>query len=404
MEPSKVFHLLGVSFHTAPAAVREAWHFGRPEALALLRRAADASPEWEATVLSTCNRTEFYLAAPARTSALTCWLAMLRIERPGAPRLGARSSRYVRQGEAAVRHLFRVACGLDSAVLGDVQILSQVRAACSLAAEAGALGKCLQQTFQAALSLGRRARAETAVSQGCASIGSALADWLAPRCRPPAPRPVQIVILGAGEAARSIAHHLSKRALGELCVLNRTEARAVELARSCAGRARPWETLAEALAEADVVIAATAAPRPVLGRALLEEALRRRPTRPLLVIDAGLPRNVEPGAAAEVVDLDALQERQAEILRRRLAAVPAVEALVEQAVREWRRQQAAAPIEGLIKRLYQEADRQCLAAARQLMESDPLSLEHAEYVVSRSVKRLLHWHVRCLRGRGEYPS
>jgi glutamyl-tRNA reductase len=405
MEPAKVFHLLGVSFHTAPAAVREAWHFRAPDALALLRRAADALPGWEAAVLSTCNRTEYYLAVPPRMPVLTYWLALLHNERPDAPPLGGRCRRYARQGRAAARHLFRVACGLDSAVLGDVQILSQVRSACPLAAEAGTLGKLLQQTFQAAVAVGRRARAETDVSRGCASIGSALADWLAPRCRPSAPgQAARIVLLGAGEAARNIAHHLSKRGVGELCVLNRTESRAVELARSCAGRARPWETLAESLTEADVVIAVTAAPQPVLGRALLEEVVRRRPGRPLLVIDAGLPRNVEPGAAAEVVDLDALQERQAEVLRRRQAAVPAVEALVQQAVREWRRRWAAAPIEGLIKRLYQEADRQCQAAARQLAAAGPLSLEHAEHVVSRSVKRLLHWHVRSLRGRGEDPA
>jgi glutamyl-tRNA reductase len=324
---------------------------------------------------------------------------LLRAERPDAPCLGGRNSRYARQGQAAARHLFRVACGLDSAVLGDVQILSQVRAACSLAAQAGALGKCLQQTFQAAVAVGRQARAETAISRGCASIGSALADWLALRCPPlTSGQAVRIVLLGAGDAARNIAHHVSKRGLGELCILNRTEGRAVELARSCAGRALPWEALAEALTEADVVIAATAAPQPVLGRALLEQVLRRRPARPLLVIDAGLPRNVEPGAAAEVVDLDALEEQQAAVLHRRQAAVPMVEALVQRAVREWRRQRAAAPIEGLIKRLYQEADRECQAAAQQLTESGPLSLEHAEQVVSRSVKRLLHGHVRCLRG------
>jgi glutamyl-tRNA reductase len=406
MEAAKELYLLGVSFRTAPAPVREAWHFSAPDARALLRRAADAWPGWEAAVLSTCNRTEFYLAAPAGAPAVKGWLAWLRDSRPDVPPLGGRCPRYARRGWAAARHLFRVACGLDSAILGDVQVLGQVKAAWSLAAQAGTLGKFLQQTLRHAVTAGRQARAETAISQGCASIGSALAGWLAPRCRSAAlGRAVHVVILGAGEVARNVAHHLSKQGLGELCFLNRTEARAVELARSCAGRALPWGALTEALAGADVVIAATAAPRPVLGRALLEQVVERRPGHPLLVVDAGLPRNVEPGSPAEVIDVDALREPREAVLRQRQAAVPAVEALVEREVQAWRRWQAALPLEGLIKHLYQEVGRQCQAVAQQLAAAGSPTSERAAHVVTRSVKRLLHRHVCGLRRwAGKAPS
>jgi glutamyl-tRNA reductase len=398
MEDAKRFHLLGVNYRSASVALREAWHFCAPDASTLLRRAADGWPGLEAVVLSTCNRTEFYLAAPPGPPAPQRWRALLRDGRPDVPFLGGRRGRYQSCGGAAARHLFRVACGLDSAILGDVQILGQVQAAWSLAAEAGTLGKFLQQTLRHAVTAGRRARAETTISQGCASIGSALAGWLAPRCGPAVlGRAARVVLLGAGEAARNIAHHLHKQGLGDLCFLNRTEARAAELARRHAGRALPWGALAEALAGADVVIAATAAPQPVLGRTLLEQALRRRPSRPLLVVDAGLPRNVEPGSAAEVLGIDALRERQEAVLRQRQAALPAVEALVAQEVRAWRRWQAAQPLEGLIKRLYQEVERQCRAIAQQLATAGPLTVEQAEQVVAQPIKQLLHPHVSGLR-------
>jgi glutamyl-tRNA reductase len=406
MEDAKEFYLLGVSFRTAAAAVREAWHFSASDAQALLRRAADAWPEWEAAVLSTCNRTEIYLAAPAKAQGVKCWLALLHTSRPDLPALGGRCRRYARRGWSAADHLFRVACGLESAILGDVQVLSQVKAAWSLAAEAGTLGKFLQQTFRQAVTLGRRARTETAISQGRAGIGSAVADWLAPRLGPSASgRTVRLVLLGAGEAARDVAHQLSKRRLGELCFLNRTETRSIELARCYAGRAKPWEALAESLAEADVVIAATAAPRPILGRALLEDVMRHRLSRPLLIVDAGLPRNVEPGSPVEVIDVDALREQQAEAWRQRQAAVPAVEALVREEVRAWQQWRAALPLEGLIKLLYQEADQRCRVAAQQLAAAGPLSREQAEYVVSRSVRQMLHRHVSSLRGwAGQTPA
>jgi glutamyl-tRNA reductase len=399
MNAIQELHLLGVSFRTASAPVRETWHFSAEEALALLRRAADAWPRWEAAILSTCVRTEIYVAAPADAPAVKCWLALLRERWPGVPPLGGRFRRYTRRGWEVADHLFRVTCGLDSAIRGDVQVLGQVKAARSMAAEAGTLGKSLQQTFQQAVTVGRRARAETAISWGSAGIGSALAGWLAARCQPSASgRPVEIVLLGAGEAAWDIAHHLRKRGVGALCFLNRTEARAAELAGRCAGRVRPWHALAEALVEADVVIAATAAPEPVLSRGLLEEVMRRRQGRPLLVVDAGLPRNVEAGSSAEVVDIDALREQQEAVRQQREAAVPAVEALVAEELLAWQRWRAALPLETLIKHLYQEADRRCHDAAEQLAATSALSLERAEHLVAKAVKQLLHRHVRGLRG------
>ncbi len=289
-------------------------------------------------------------------------------------------------------------CSLGSAILGDVQILSQVRSACSLAAEAGTLGKFLHQTFQAAVTVGRRARAETAISWGRAGIGSALAGWLAARLPPAASgRPAHIVLLGAGEVAWDLARHLHKRGLGALCFLNRTQSRAAELARRCAGRVRPWDALPEALAEADVAIAATAAPEPVLTRALLEDVMRRSQGRPLLVVDAGLPRNVEPGSTAELIDIDALREQQEAVRQKRQAAVPAVEALVAEELFAWQRWRAALPLEVLIKQLYQQADRQCHDAAARMATTGALPLEHAEHVVARAVRELLHRHVRGLR-------
>jgi len=227
MEDTKGLHLLGVSFRTAPVAVREALSFNRSQAAALLHDATAEMPGLEAVVLSTCNRTECYLAVPPDREAVANWLTYLRRVRPWAPILRSDCLCYELQDTAAARHLFGVACGLDSAILGDVQILSQVKASLQVAAESGTLGSTLQRVFSQAVHAGKRARRETPIGQGAASVGSVLAAMLAERfITQQVGDGIHILIIGAGEAARNIGQHIAKRQLGTVTFINRTDVQA----------------------------------------------------------------------------------------------------------------------------------------------------------------------------------
>lgn len=394
----KELYLLGVSFRTAPVAVREALSFNRDEASDLLYEFVGGHPDVEAAILSTCNRAEFYLAAPSQCDVVSLWLETLRSTRPEAPILRSDCIRYQFTGAEVVRHLYRVACGLESAVLGDVQILSQVKDAMVSAAEAGALGKYLNHTFVRALRLGRRARASTGISRGAASVGSALADLLTRRWRQSHHSgDPEILIIGAGDAARNIGRHLVKRRFGCLSFVNRSYERAAALAAECGGRVRTWYEIAPALIQADFVIAATSAGKPVLRRQLLDAAVDLRGDRPLVVIDAGVPRNVETGSRAEVLDIDAIRDRQEEGLSQRRAAVGAVQRLVEDELEVWSRWRASLPIEATIKSLYVDAATLSHDTAHHILTNGGLSEVQIERCVMRSFKHLLHEHSRRLR-------
>jgi glutamyl-tRNA reductase len=404
MLESKELYLLGVSFRTAPAAVREALSFAENDLRSLLHAAVVQMPAREAVVVSTCNRTEFYLAAAPDSGAVEAWMAHLRQIRPNAPILRKECHLYQLQGTAVANHLFRVACGLDSAILGDAQILGQVKESLRIASSCGSLGRYLHRVFDQAREAGKRARRETAISSGAAGIGSALAGLVVSRHALRPDDSSTVLIIGAGETAQSITRHLTKRGSWRFLFLNRTEAKAHELANQYGGSARPWTDLEISLAEADIVVAATAAPQPLLSRHLLESVVRERSKRPLLVVDAGLPRNVEPGAQVDLIDIDAIREQQEKTRGIREAAVPAVEKIIEEELRAWISWQAARPLEETIKRLYQHATHHRREMARQLAGSNVMALDQADRIVWRSLRHTLHLHVRQLRELGTEPG
>ncbi len=399
MPNTKTLHVLGVSFRTAPAAVREALSFDSAGIVSLLRVAAADAPTLEALVLSTCNRTEFWLATPAGYDVNERWLSLLKRLRPEAPILRSDCARYHLKQEAAVRHICRVACGLDSAVLGDAQIRRQVKDAAAVAVRAGTAGRHLHRVLALAFTAGRRAHEETALGRGSASIGSAVAGLIAERTGAPGDAPVRVLVIGAGEIARNVGWHVTKRRLGTLTFINRTQDRAVEAAAHCGGVGRPWGELSAALAEADVAVAATSASAPVLDRKLLDAVASARSGRPLLLVDVGMPRNVARGSAVEVIDIDAIRDRFTEHLAAREAAVPDAERIVESQVGEWVRWWDGLAVEAIIKQLYLDAEQLSgklasrLAPAQESLTPDAVRAE-----VLRGCKHLLHGHVRRLRG------
>jgi glutamyl-tRNA reductase len=387
--------LFGVSFRTAPMAVRETLSFSPAEAAGLLEAAAAEMPGIEALVLSTCNRTEFYLADTNRAPAAVvgAWHGLLKRLRPEAPASPDDCHLYERHGTDAFRHLARLAGGLESAILGDTELLSQLRAAVTLAQEHGTLGPELSQATAAALRLGRAARTQTGIASGSAGIGSAVAATLQNSKR--------VAILGAGEAARSVARHLAKQRHVDLTFCNRTAARADRLALEFGGSVRQWEELARVLQVVDAVTVTTSAPAPVLDAAALGRIARRRRMAghaPLVVVDAGFPPQVTaaPVTGVSVIPLDAIRQGEVEALTLRRAAVPAVEAMVDQAVVGWMRRRAQRCLSGAIRRLHEEADGVTRELADELVARG-LSPEEAERILRRPLRRLLHEVVSELR-------
>lgn len=392
MKDSLKLHLLGVSFRAAPVAVREGLSFDRSAAVTLLSGVAAADRSVEALVLSTCNRTEFLLVAPDGEDPTEAWLARLQRLRPDARVLRNDCHLYRLCGTAAVRHLFRVACGLDSAIVGDVQILGQIKEARAIAAEAGTLGHYLGRTVEHAIRSAKRARRDTNIGHGAASIGSVLAGMLEDT-------PVsKILIVGAGEVAHDLGRHLGKRRAGQFVVVNRTAGKAVALAAACGAMVRPWDDLADAVARAEAVVVATAAPEPILRCALLERVAASRAGLPFTVIDAGVPGNVERGSRVAVLDVDAIREHRERVLGVRVAAIPEVERIVSEELDAWQGWRSRQALEGVIKSLYREVTIASDETARQIAGAATLGEGDLAGVIQRSLRRLLHEHVRSLRG------
>lgn len=329
--PTAGLRLIGVSFRTASLAVREPLAL-TPEGVTAALAAAVARGVGEAMVLATCNRTELYVAGCDEPGALEAWHRAVVVGRADGSCPALAAARYQIVGIDAVEHLLRVACGLESAVLGDSEIVGQLRRAADAAAAAGTLGPQLRGLVDRVLAVAKRARATTSISAGGAGVGSAAASLVTRRVGPGA----SVVLLGAGDAASVIARELTKRLPCRLTVVNRSPERAATLAERFGAESRPAGELVAALAGADVVVAATGAPRPVVTADVVAAVRRLRPGWSPLVVDAGFPRNVEPLPDLDIASLDSVAERESRVQLVREAAVPAVELLVRDGLRSWR--------------------------------------------------------------------
>jgi len=322
--------VLGVSHRTAPVALRERLTVVPEQADAMLRDLAALQGVREAALLSTCNRVEVYAVTGDREAALRALAAELA-RRGGIPEIELDPHLYSREQDAAVHHLFRVASSLDSLVVGEPQILGQVKSTHDAARRVGTAGPVLNDCFERAFRVARRVRRETAIARNPVSVSS-VAVVLA--------RQVfenfegkGVLVLGAGKmsdlAARALRAHGAR-----ITITNRTQARAEELAARFEAAVHPWEDLPGALLVADIVIASTGARTPVLSRDLLGRVQRARRRRPLFLIDIAVPRDVEPAAAelegVYLYDIDDLQKIAAEHRQERQGEAAEAEAIVEQ--------------------------------------------------------------------------
>jgi glutamyl-tRNA reductase len=332
---------IAVDYRHADVATRERFHL-TPERLATLYAATGAGARAQRVGLATCNRSELYAWVPEATSrsvdahfgALArAWMGTAAATRQ---LLGVARRR---SGAQAVHHLFRVASGVESQVLGDAQLLGQLREAYSHARDAHAAGSVLHRLFEHALRVGKRVRTETGLSSGRHSVGAEAANLAARRFGSLAH--ARVVVVGAGKTGERVARQLAKLGATDIVVLNRSPERAEALAQSVRGRAAPLEALYGELALADIAIVATSAVGPLVFADPLVSARRRFATLhfPLLLIDLSVPRNVDPAVGSVpgcvVVDLDALRPAVAAGERERNASIPHAQALVEQEAAEY---------------------------------------------------------------------
>lgn len=325
-------HCLGINHTTASVGLRERLAFNDDSlraALARLGCGGMADSFSELVILSTCNRIELYAVSPRLDPDI---LKLFLSEVRGVPADEFTPHLYHYCDEDAIRHLLQVASGLNSLVLGEPQILGQVTNALEQARGAGSSGPLLSRLFQRAIHAGKRARTETHIARNPASVSS-LAALLAEKSVHNI-TDAQVVILGAGEMAELAVEALRKHGAAKVLVLNRTLERAEILAKRWQADVSTFERLDDALIAADVLVSSTGAPHTIINPGMVERIMEVRPSRPLVMIDIAVPRDVDPGCnnlpGVTVHDIDSLHARLEHSLAEREAEVPLVEAILNE--------------------------------------------------------------------------
>ncbi len=279
---------LGINYNTAPVAIRERLAFPAEILNQALQQLLQTQTITEAAILSTCNRTEFYCElTDNNTNTLIDWIAQSQQIDPAdfIPYL------YSYQGNQFIRHIFRVACGLDSMILGEPQILGQMKTAYQAAYEAGTLGKYLGKLFQHTFSAAKKVRTDTEIGSSPVSVAFA-AVQLAQQIFDKLSQQTALLI-GAGETIELTARHLHQQGIGRIIIANRTYDKAHTLAAQFNGYAIALSELPTHLAEADIVVSSTASQLPILGKGLLESAIKKRKHKPIFMVDLAVPRDIE---------------------------------------------------------------------------------------------------------------
>jgi len=327
---------VGISHRTAPVELREGVDFARRGIDAALAALASRNITREAVVLSTCNRAEIYAGAESDAAAELC--GRFISDYNGVAWDTVAPHVVVYRGPEAADHLFRVAAGLDSLVVGEPQILGQVKSAFATASGLKSTGALTNRLFTSAFSVGKRVRSETGLGEGAVSVSYA-AIALAKKIFGELSG-LNVLILGAGEMAKLTGTHLQAQRVKQLVIASRTLETAAALAAELNGRAVPWNAIDQALASADIVVTATGAREPVLTRAGIEDAMRSRRSRPLFVIDIAVPRDVDPDAGSLdqvfLYNIDDLQSIVKENLARRTSEIQRAELIVREEVDRFR--------------------------------------------------------------------
>ncbi len=323
---------VGLSHRTAPVELRECVDFARGGLDQALASLATRGVAREVVVLSTCNRAEIYAAGDS--DATVDALELFFSEYHGVAHAQIAEHLYSRRGPDAARHLFRVAAGLDSLVVGEPQILGQVKAAYATASNLHYTGALTNRLFHSAFTVGKKVRTDTGLGEGAVSVSYA-AIALAKKIFREL-KGLSVLLLGAGEMAKLTAVHLRAQQVRQITIASRTLQTAQALARHLDAAAVPWSEVDAALAGADIVVTATGATEPVLTTARVKDIMRHRQSRPLFVIDIALPRDVESdvGSLEQVFlyNIDDLQSIVKENMARRSTELTSAERIIEDEV------------------------------------------------------------------------
>ena len=357
--------VIGLNHRTAPVAVRERFWISESRRLEALHELIKAEGIEEVIVLATCNRTEFLLWASDPSLAANSVLRLLSAEY--GLKLCEWKHFYRLLDEKALLHIFQVTSSLDSMVLGEPQIVSQVKGAWQQAQKVGSTGRFLDAVLQKALTVSKRVRNETAIGNSAVSVPYAAVE-LAKQLLGTLENK-RVLVLGAGKMSEMSARYLARQGASSICVMNRTYEHAVELAKSLGGTAAPFEDRWRQMAEADIVISSTSCPHTVLN---CDEALaiaRKRDKRPLLLVDVALPRDIDPSVreieGIALYDLDDLEKVVQDNAAERESAALEAQKIVEEEARGFRRKLLAEHVVPTIVALRSRLDEIC----RQELES-----------------------------------
>lgn len=384
--------MIGVDHRSAPLELREKVAFKAEDGEALMRSLANEPAIREVVLLSTCNRTELYLLPEEEAVAYRVGMGKTFLSR--APEIEAEGRFYVKRGHETAQHLFEVASGLQSMVLGEPEILGQVKQAATVGRKCESSGAVLQQLLKRAISAGGKVRRETALGAGSVSFGYGVVDLARNIFRNL--DSCKILLIGAGEMSRQVARSLKEKGVRHLAVCNRGASRLEEF-RVLFPDAQtvPYDRRRQVIADYDVIVTSTGADEPVYNHEDLKIGMEERRSRPLLAVDLGVPRNIDPLAGQLenlfLQDIDSLENLIHQNLRRRREEVPRVQEILERELRrfqDWQRSLAAEPLIADLQRWAEGVRRQEVDAVRErLPEGADVDVD----ALTRSlVRKLLH--------------
>jgi glutamyl-tRNA reductase len=410
-ESSHFIHCLGLNHNTASVALRERLAFSPYQhQAALARLGCGDDPRWdkihELVIISTCNRVELYAVGPHQIFEI---LEDFLSETQNYPRSEFSPALYRFLDEEAVEHLFQVASGLDSLVIGEPQILGQVTEAYQVAQNQRATGKILSRMFQSAIRAGKRARHETTISQNPASIASVAVNLIS--------RTVsnfntaKVLVLGAGEMAELAVESLRKRGVKHILVINRTLESAQQLADKWGGQAAALEMLLDYLHDMDIVITSTGAPHIVIQSSMVDQAMKHRSNRPMVFMDIAVPRDVDAEVgnipSVRLYDMDALSDSLETSLIQRQAQVPMVKSILAEEESAFNEYLATLDVIPLICEIRQQADEirrvEIEKAIRRIPNLTPDLERHIDALTESIVNKILHSPTIRLREKANGP-
>ena len=333
----KTVVLLGLNHKTAPIDIRERFSFSPEQVTSTLNALQREAGLVECALLSTCNRTEFYAVPETSAEAGMETLTRFLNQDTQLPAEELDKILYRQRGSLAVNHLFSVSSGLDSLVVGENQILGQVRRAYLQAQEASFTGPVLERLFPWALRVGKKARSETDIAKGASSVSAAAVELAQKIFGEMTGR--NVLLLGMGKMGKKSLMLLNKAGVKEVKIVNRTLQKAEELAEQCGGTAVPFEELDEALTKVDILIASTGAPHYIVTKERISKVIRQRRGKPLFLIDIAVPRDIDPACGevenAYLYNIDDLQAVVDKNLARRHSEAQAVLSIVEAATKDF---------------------------------------------------------------------